>query len=235
MNQGQYVFSQLVSHLDRNHFNYLARKYGGNKYVKHFSCWNQLLAMMFGQLSNRESLRDVVVALEAYHSKCKFLGIGSKPIAKTTLASANQNRDYRIFEDFAFYTVTTASKHDSVEMSTIPYEPNAYYIFDRAYVSFKELYRIRLTDSFYVVIAKTNLKYKIVKWKRRMPKNVLTDAEVKLTGYLSEKKYPESFRLVRYYDEEEEREFTFLTDAKHLNALEVAELYKKRWLVELFD
>ena len=51
---------------------------------------------------------------------------------------------------------------------------------------------------------------------------------------MSEKKYPESFRLVRYYDEEEEREFTFLTNAKHLNALEVAELYKKRWLVELF-
>ena len=297
MNQGQYVFSQLVSHLDRNHFNYLARKYGGNKYVKYFSCWNQLLSMMFGQLSNRESLRDVVVALEAHHSKCKFLGIGSKPIAKTTLASANQNRDYRIFEDFAFYMmkdacekrstnlldipgkkyafdsttiplclstfpwarfrrkkggvkahvlydieaqvpafyiVTTASKHDSIAMSSIPYEPNYYYIFDRAYDSFKELYRIYLTDSFYVVRAKTNLKYKIVKWKRRMPKNVLTDAEVKLTGYLSEKKYPESFRLVRYYDEEEEREFTFLTNAKHLNALEVAELYKKRWLVELF-
>lgn len=297
MNQGQYVFSQLVGHLDRNHFNYLVRKYDGNKYVKHFSCWNQLLAMMFGQLSNRESLRDVVVALEAHHSKCKFLGIGSKPVAKTTLASANQNRDYRIFEDFAFYmmkeacekratdlldipgkkyafdsttiplclstfpwarfrrkkggvkahvlydieaqvpafyTVTTASRHDSTAMHSIHYEPNAYYMFDRAYDSFKELYRIHITDSFYVVRAKTNLKYKIVKWKRRMPKNVLTDAEVKLTGYMSEKNYPESFRLVRYYDEEEEREFTFLTNARHLTALKVAELYKKRWLVELF-
>jgi transposase len=238
-----------------------------------------------------------VVALEAHHSKCKFLGVGSKPIAKTTLASANQNRDYRIFEDFAFYmmkeacekratnildipgrkyafdsttiplclatfpwakfrrekggvkahvlydieaqvpafyTVTTASKHDSTAMCSIPYESNAYYIFDRAYDSFKELYRIHLTDSFYVVRAKTNLRYKIIKWKRRMPKNVLTDAEVRLTGYMSEKKYPESFRIVRYYDEEEDREFTFLTNAKHLTALEVAELYKKRWLVELF-
>ncbi len=291
MNQGQYVFSQLVGHLDRNHFNYLARKYDGNKYVKRFSCWNQLLAMMFGQLSNRESLRNVVVALEAHHSKCKFLGIGSKPVAKTTLASANQNRDYSIFEDFAFYmmkvacekratnlldisgkkyafdsttiplclstfpwakfrrkkggvkahvlydieaqvpafyTVTAASRHDSTTIHPIPYEPNAYYMFDRAYDSFKELYRIHITDSFYAVRAKTNLKYKIVKWKRRMPKNVLTDAEVKLTSYVSEKNYPESFRLVRYYDEEEEREFTFLTNAKHLTALEVAELYKKR-------
>ena len=61
-----------------------------------------------------------------------------------------------------------------------------------------------------------------------MPKNVLTDAEVKLTGYLSEKKYPESFRHIRCYDEEEEREFAFLTNAKHLNAFEVAELYKRK-------
>lgn len=107
-------------------------------------------------------------------------------------------------------------------------------LFDRAYDSFRELYRIHLTDSFYVVRARTNLKYKTVKWKRRMPKNVITDAEVKLTGYLSEKNYPESFRLVRYYDEEEEREFIFLNNANHLTALEVAELYKKRWLAELF-
>ena len=53
-------------------------------------------------------------------------------------------------------------------------------------------------------------------------------------GYLSEKKYPESFRLVRYYDEEDDREFTFLTNAKQLSALDVANLYKKRWLIELF-
>lgn len=98
----------------------------------------------------------------------------------------------------------------------------------------RNLNRIHLTDSFFVVRAKTNLKYKTVKWKRRMPKNIMTDAEVKLTGYLSEKKYPESFRLVRYYDEEDDREFTFLTNAKQLSALDVADLYKKRWLIELF-
>jgi len=68
-----------------------------------------------------------------------------------------------------------------------------------------------------------------------MPNNILTDAEVKLTGYLSEKKYPENFRLIRFYDDENERgEFTFLTNAKHITAIDVANLYKKRWLVELF-
>lgn len=91
--------------LDRNHFNYLVRKY-----VKHFSCWNQLLALMFGQLSNRESLRDLIVALEAHRSKCYHLGLGSKPIAKTTFATANQNRDYRIFEEFAFYMMDLARR-----------------------------------------------------------------------------------------------------------------------------
>lgn len=134
----------------------------------------------------------------------------------------------------AFYTVTTASKHDSTTMYTISYEPNTYYIFDRAYDSFKKLYRIHLTGSFFVVRTETNLKYTLVKWKRRMPKNILTDAEVKLAGYLSEKKYPESFRLIRYYDEEDDREFTFLTNATHISALDIASLYKKRWLVELF-
>lgn len=297
MNQDKYVFAQLVEFLNKNKFRKLVDKYDGNHYVKHFTCWNQLLAMMFGQLSNRESLRDLIVALQAHKSKRYHLGLGREPIAKTTLATANQNRDYRIFEDFAFYmmkeasekratnildipgkkyafdsttiplclatfpwakfrrkkggtkthvlydieaqvpafyTVTTASKHDSTVMNTIPYEPNAYYIFDRAYDSFRELYRIHLTGSYYVIRAKTNLKYEVIKWKRRMPKNILTDAEVKLTGYLSEKKYPETFRLIRFYDEEDDREFTFLTNAKHITANDVANLYKKRWLVELF-
>ena len=67
-----------------------------------------------------------------------------------------------------------------------------------------------------------------------MPKNIMTDAEMKLTGYLSEKKYPESFRLVRYYDEEGDCEFTFVTNVKQFSALDVANLYKTIWLIELF-
>lgn len=102
MHKGKYVFSLLIEFLDKIKFRHLVDKYNGNRYVKHFTCWNQLLAMMFGQLSNRESLRDLIVALEAYRSKCYHLGIGNKPIARTTFAKADQVRDYRIFEDFAF-------------------------------------------------------------------------------------------------------------------------------------
>mgnify|MGYP003500923801 CR=1 FL=1 len=69
MHKGKYVFSQLLDFLDRNDFNYLSRKYGGDKYVKQFTCYNQLCVLMFGQLSNRESLRDVVLATQAHASK----------------------------------------------------------------------------------------------------------------------------------------------------------------------
>ena len=297
MNQDKYVFAQLVAFLDRNHFNYLARKYSGDRYVKHFTCWNQLLALMFGQLSNRESLRDLVVALEAHQSKCYHLGFGRNPIAKTTFATANQNRDYRIFEEFAFYMmdlarsrrameifklkgnvyafdsttiplclsvfwwakfrkkkggvkahvlydlesqvpaffhVTTASVHDSKAMKEIPYESGSYYVFDRGYNAFKELYRIHLHESFFIVRAKKNLQYRCIKWRRRLPRNVTTDSEILLTDNASTMKYSEKLRLVKYYDEEQSREFSFLTNAFHLSSLEVANLYKNRWQIELF-
>ena len=75
---------------------------------------------------------------------------------------------YVFAQVLAFYTVTTASRYNSTAMSSIPYEPNSYYISNRAYDTFKELYKIHLTGSYYVVRAKSNLKYKTVKWKRRM-------------------------------------------------------------------
>ena len=122
----------------------------------------------------------------------------------------------------AFYHITTASVHDSKAMPEIPYETGAYYIFDRGYNNFKELFRIQRMESFFVVRAKTNLQYKCVKWKRRMPKNILSDAEIELTVYNSRKDYPDNLRLVRYYDE------------KHLTAQQIADLYKNRWQIELF-
>lgn len=110
MNKDKYVFAQLIEFLDNNKFRHLVDKYDGNLYLKHFTCWNQLLAMMFGQLSNRESLRNLIVAFEAHRAKQYHLGLGRKPIAKATFASANQNRDYRIFEDFAFHMMEQARR-----------------------------------------------------------------------------------------------------------------------------
>ena len=73
MNQDKYVFAQLVEFLNNDKFRRLVDKYDGNRYVKHFTCWSQLLAMMFGQLSNRESLRDLIVALEAHQGSMRLI------------------------------------------------------------------------------------------------------------------------------------------------------------------
>ena len=296
MNKEKYVFAQLISFLNEDKFRRIVNKYQGNRYIKHFTCWNQLLSLMFGQLSNRESLRDLIVALDAHHSKCYHLGMG-RNVSRSSLARTNQNRDYHIFEEYAYYLVnearkkrvtdifklggnvyafdsttidlclsvfwwakfrkkkggikvhtlydvetqipaffhiTEASVHDSKAMNEIPYESGSYYIFDRAYNNFKMLYRIHQIEAYFVVRAKKNLLYKSVKWKRRLPKNVLSDMSIELTGFYPKQYYPEKLRLVRYWDEEQKREFVFLTNAMDISALQVAELYKNRWQVELF-
>ena len=296
MNKEKYVFAQLISFLNEDKFRRIVNKFQGNRYIKHFTCWNQLLSLMFGQLSNRESLRDLIIALDAHHSKCYHLGIG-RNVSRSSLARANQDRDYYIFEEYAYYLInearqkrateifklggniyafdsttidlclavfwwakfrkkkggikvhtlydvetqipafihiTEAAVHDSKAMKEIPYESGSYYIFDRAYNNFKMLYKVHQIDAFFVVRAKKNLQYKSIKWKRRLPKNVLSDVTIELIGFYPKQYYPEQFRLVRYWDEEQKREFVFLTNAMHISALQVAELYKNRWQVELF-
>ena len=131
MHKGKYVFSQLLDFLDRNDFNYLARKYGGDKYVKQFTCYNQLCVLMFGQLSNRESLRDVVLATQAHASKAYHLGFG-KHAAKSTLADANTKRDYRIFEEFAYKVIAEAQRCRIVDIFKLN---GNVYAFDSTYAS----------------------------------------------------------------------------------------------------
>lgn len=133
-----------------------------------------------------------------------------------------------------FVHITEAKINDVKAMDVIPYESGSFYVFDRAYNDYHRLYKIHMMDSFFVVRAKTNIKAKVLKWKRRLPKNILSDCEIELTGFYTQKSYPETIRLVRFWDEEDEREFIYLTNAKHIPALQVAELYKNRWQVELF-
>ena len=109
MNTGKYVFSQLVEFLPQRVFDNIVTKYEGNRYVKHFTCWNHLLAMMFGQLTRRDSLRDLIVALEAHNRKSYHLGFG-KNITRSNLSKANENRNSKIFEEYAYYMIDIARK-----------------------------------------------------------------------------------------------------------------------------
>ena len=107
MNNGKYVFSQVVSILDANNFKKCVDKYHGNYKVKDFTCWHHLLCMIFGQLANRESLSDLVLCLQTQKSKWYHLGIGTS-ISKSNLAYANEKRSWQIFADFAYLLIAEA-------------------------------------------------------------------------------------------------------------------------------
>ena len=299
MNSGKYLFSQLVEFLPKRVFDGIVKKYSGDKYVKTFTCWNQLLVMMYGQLSSCDSLREVICIIDAIKNKSYHLGFGRGDIKLSNVAYANANRDYRIFEEFAYYMInlaqskrldrefvlhgkfyafdsttidlclslfqwalfrktkggikvhtlfdvvtqiltyihiTEAKVHDVNAMDDIPYEPYAFYIFDKGYYDLARLYRINIIDSYFVIRQKSHLNYEIVDGEDLLDNtdNVLLDQTIRLTGYQTKKKYPGTLRRIVYYAPELKRTFTFLTNNFVLKASDIAMLYKQRWQVELF-
>jgi hypothetical protein len=107
LNQSRTVFAQLIQFLSHNEFNRCVARYGGNKSVRSFSCWDQFLTMAFAQLTYRESLRDIEVCLAAQQRKLYHSGF-SGPVKRATLADANENRDWRIYRDFAHSLIQIA-------------------------------------------------------------------------------------------------------------------------------
>lgn len=299
MNSGKYLFSQLVEFLPKRVFDGIVKKYSGDKYVKTFTCWNQLLVMMYGQLSSCDSLREVICIIDAIKNKSYHLGFGRGDIKLSNVAYANANRDYRIFEEFAYYMInlaqskrldrefvlhgkfyafdsttidlclslfqwaffrktkggikvhtlfdvvtqiptyihiTEAKVHDVNAMDDIPYEPYAFYIFDKGYYDLARLYKINIIDSYFIIRQKSHLNYEIVDGEDLLDNtdNVLLDQTIRLTGYQTKKKYPGTLRRIVYYAPELKRTFTFLTNNFVLKASDIALLYKQRWQVELF-
>jgi len=128
MNQGKYVFAQLIEFLPHNDFIRCVSKYKGNYKVKSFTCWHQFLYMIFGQLSNRDSLSDLIVCLQSQQNKSYHLGMG-KGTSKANLAKANEKRDYRIYESFATILITQAQKLAIPELTfDLPIEAPVYAI-----------------------------------------------------------------------------------------------------------
>ena len=125
MNSGKYLFAQLMDSLPKRDFDRCVRKYKGNYRTRHFSCLDQFLCMAFAQLTYRHSLRDIETCLNSIKPKLYHLGFRGT-IARNTLAQANQNRDWRIYADFANILITHARKlyaHDrfAVELDQTVY------------------------------------------------------------------------------------------------------------------
>jgi len=109
MHQGKYVFSQIMGSVVRYQFNQCVVRYNGEHWVKNFSCWEQFLALAFGQLTFRKSLRDIIVCLTAYREKLYHLGFRSV-LRRSTLADANERRDWRIYRDYALILIVEARR-----------------------------------------------------------------------------------------------------------------------------
>jgi len=299
MNQGKYIFTQLTDFLPRRVFHRIVEKYSGNKYVKSFTCWNQMLCMVFGQLTSRESMRDLMMSLEAHKPKYYHLGFGSS-ISRRNLGTANERRNCKIFEEFAyvlieearkscykkdfeievegevyaldsttidlclsvfwwaefrkhkggiklhtlydvktsipsFFYISNAKVHDVNILDLIFYEPGSFYVVDKAYIDFKRLYKIHLNGSYFVTRAKDNMRFKRM-YSKPIDKNtgVQCDQIGKLETYYAKKDYPDKIRRIKYFDQDNNRVFVFITNNFDLEPLEIAALYKKRWEVELF-
>lgn len=299
MNQGKFIFAQLTDFLPRRVFDRIVANHDGNKYVKSFTCWNQMLCMVFGQLTSRDSMRDLVLSLEGHQPKFYHLGFGSS-ISRRNLGTANERRSYKIFEEFAyvlidearcscyktdfevnvdgnvyaldsttidlclsvfwwaefrrakggiklhtlydvktsiptFLHISNAKVHDVNILDLIQYEAGSFYVVDKAYIDYRRLYRLHSQGSFFVTRAKDNMRFKRM-YSNPVDKEqgVRYDQIGKLETYYPKKEYPDKLRRIKYYDQEKDQEFVFLTNNKTLTALEIAMLYKKRWEVELF-
>jgi hypothetical protein len=101
MYEGRTVLAQLIDHLPRHSFRRLVKRYRGDHRTRSFTCWDQFLSMTFAQLTYRESLRDIEACLGAVPARLYHLGFRTQAISRSTLADANEKRDWRIYADFA--------------------------------------------------------------------------------------------------------------------------------------
>ncbi|MDR2854362.1 MAG: IS4 family transposase [Prevotellaceae bacterium] len=301
MNNGNYVFRQLLDFINQYEFNKCTKRYFGNYRVREFNCWNQFVQLLFGQITSLDSLRSICVCLKAHEQQLYHLGV-KQYVDHTTLSRANEKRDWRIFADFGnyliskvrplyanspipkldieneiyaldsttisvsinlctwaegkysrgavkmhtllnlrgsipdFILITDGKYHDSNALDEIKPAINAIYLMDKAYVDFEALYRINQAGAFFVTRAKSTMKYKIVEQNFNIDQTtgLRTDKTVVLTVAKSKKLYPDKLRLVEFYDSKNDELLVFLTNNFEVSALEVANLYKNRWQIEVF-
>lgn len=299
MNSGQSLFSQLVDYLPRHEFRRCVQRYDGNYRVRSFSCWDQFLCMVFAQLTYRESLRDIEACLRSQERRLYHLGIRGR-VSRSTLADANESRDWRIYADFAqslitealqlyrhedlgldlantvyaldsttidlcmalfpwarfkpdqnalklhtlldlrgqipiFIRITPAQLHDVNILDLVIPETGAFYVMDRAYLNFERLYRWTLQGAFFITRAKKNFRFtRIISHPVDKSSGVQCDQTIALQWFYSAKGYPAHLRRIRYWDAQQEKRLVFLTNNFSLPAHVIAELYRRRWHVELF-
>jgi len=300
MYSGKMVFSQIMEFLPVYEFQKCVERYHGNYRLRTFSCLDQFLCMAFAQLTYRDSLRDIEACLRSMQTKLYHMGIRGQ-VSRNTLANANNQRDWRIYADFAqilihtardlylkeplgieleqtvyaldattidlclsvfpwayfrknkaavklhtlldlrgsipsFIEITDGKVHEVNILDTLIPEADSFYVMDRGYLDFERLYALDQAKAFFVTRAKSNFQCRRI-YSRPVKKStgLRCDQTIILTGPQSSKDYPDYLRLVKFFDTEHDKRYTFLTNNFLLSdALIIAQLYKSRWKVELF-
>lgn len=287
------LMGQLLQLIPRHVFDHLvdSHTWRGPKPRK-FSYWAHLVAMLFGQLSARKSLRDLVFSLNRQVTKLYHLGLSG--VKRSTLAEANEQRPAMIFEQtyhkllerltadrarhnqgqskikiidattidlcagvfpwaafrarkgaIKLHTVLTemlpqcviltdGKAHDLTVARELHFEPGDLLIFDRAYLDYAWLYGLHRQGIWFVTRLKSNACYEVIHRQESTSDSVLADQVIQLTSLQGQARYPELLRRVHYRDPETGKEYVFLTNRQDLPALTVAELYRRRWQIELF-
>ncbi len=301
MNSGKYVFAQLQQFISRYEFDKYVTAYNGDYRTRELNCWNQFIQLFFGQLTSRNSLRDICTCLKAHKNKLYHLGI-KQYVNQSSLSRANERRDYRIFADFgnllikqvrpmyanepipnvdidnevfaldsttislslklfswapgkysrgavkvhtlldlrgnipSYILITDGKYHDSNALDVLIPVPDAIYIMDKAYIDFKALYQMHEQGAFFISRAKSTMDYSVTEVNYNIDEStgLRTDKIIELNGYKSKQLYPEPLRLVEFYDDENDVILTFLSNNMDVTALEIANLYRNRWQIEVF-
>jgi len=135
--------------------------------------------------------------------------------------------------EFIFFS--TASVHDVNVLDLINFEANSFYIMDRGYVDYKGLYNINLCQAFFITRAKDNMDCRrLYSYPVDKTKGVVYDQSIMLNGHYAVKNYPDKIRRVKFKDEETGKLLLFLTNNFDLSATDIAQLYKHRWIIEIF-
>ena len=294
------VFSQIVSALYQTEFARCVERFPTPRQTRGLSEYDQFLALCFGQLTYRESLRDIVACLQAQKPLLYHLGFRGR-VSRTNLAYANKHRDWRLFQAVAevlmkraarlyqqdptdldlpqiafaldssiislglnlfpwgYYArtgraalklhlllslkgnlpawgaITGPDLPDMKMLDRIPIQSGAFYIADRGYLDFVRLYRLHQAGAFFVVRSKRHVQL-LVRQSRKVDKSIglRCDQIVRLKSPWSKKSFPKALRKVRVYDSENGITLVLLTNNFDLPAKVIAELYRRRWQVELF-
>lgn len=134
-----------------------------------------------------------------------------------------------------FIEITPANVHEVNILENLVFEAGSFYIMDRAYIDFERLNHLHQHHAFFVIRAKSNMQFtRIYSHAVDRSTGLRCDQTITLTGFYTLKGYPEKLRRIKFYDDEHDVRLTFLTNNFTLSALTIAQLYKRRWQIELF-